>query len=656
MAETTYWGTTGDGYLYAEYTTDYTVARDAATADAISTGSVAGGIGWFPSSKRLYRSYLSFDTTAVTGPVTDASIRLYLDNEWYSPAQGHEIVLMHNADHPGDVLDTGDFKRQYYESGGAANVKVFTGDAGSNKTFTLNSTGRGWINKGGITSLCMRSVYDVSLSPPTYIWAGFNTANRGGEYRPKLVVDIGGAPEVTTSGSSSVTINSAIVNGIVDDAGSSGITEYGFIYNNDYSDPANFDNADNKKTASNMTGATGAFSATLSSLSSATKHQYRAYATNAVVSSFGLTGNFTTLAPLSVTTREPSLVGGTTATLNGNIIGDGADDITDHGFIYKASSDPYEEASPISNPTGAAHCVQLGTGSIGAYSYGLTGATGSTPYLVRSYAQTTGGTAYGKLRVMRTGIETETTFDGETGDGYAQVYKTGAVGSTVLAAALNASTADSVVTNTIIYATVLYTYSSNTYRVTVRRGYVYFDTSAIPAGATIISATLKLYITVTEADFYPFNKKAGTLYVSANMPTYPHDPLAVGDYGDTNFTDIATLARASITSGAYNEITIPAANVTAGGTSKYRLNQDNNAGSAYTIVGYYIASGEDATNPPQLVVTYSATPNYPPLPQINAGGTMRTSEEALIYTQNQWRLVTEAQINAGGTMRDLTGA
>lgn len=53
------------------------------------------------------------------------------------------------------------------------------------------------------------------------------------------------------------------------------------------------------------------------------------------------------------------------------------------------------------------------------------------------------------------------------------------------------------------------------------RAFLYFDTSSIPVGSTVTSASLNLYY---------YNGTACTIYVSGGMPTYPHNPLIASDF------------------------------------------------------------------------------------------------------------------------------
>lgn len=140
-----------------------------------------------------------------------------------------------------------------------------------------------------------------------------------------------------------------------------------------------------------------------------------------------------------------------------------------------------------------------------------------------------------------------------------------------------------------------------------------FDTSAIPADATINSATLRLYCTAKttglgtpELDIVGSNPASNTAVANA-------------DYGNVNTTVHGSIAGASVSTSAYNDITLATTAITKAGITKLggRLNWDTDnsftgswssgAGSGFTLV-----CADNGSNKPELVVVYTA-----------AGGTRR---------------------------------
>ncbi len=224
-----------------------------------------------------------------------------------------------------------------------------------------------------------------------------------------------------------------------------------------------------------------------------------------------------------------------------------------------------------------------------------------------------------------------------------------------VSAAFAASTADSVSTTaaTLPITANSYRATGELWACTVKRTFLYFDTSALPTGATLVSATLSVYVSdIYEDTIFPYYD-VGDLVVSNGQPTYPHDPLVVGDYGDTNYSDEATVAFEDITEDAYLDIDLPVSAVTAGGTTKLRLDQIGHDGGGGQTMGYAIDSAS-GTNKPTLTVAYSLPGDPPPLPQVDVGGTMRDAANALLRVGNQWRLVTKVMVNATGS--GMTGA
>jgi len=103
----------------------------------------------------------------------------------------------------------------------------------------------------------------------------------------------------------------------------------------------------------------------------------------------------TYVAP-TVTTQAATqiVVGG--ATLNGNITADGYASISQHGFCWKAGSDPV-------NIEGADGYSELGAGVEGAFDQAKTGLTENTLYYYRAYATNTIDTGYGAAQSWTTG-------------------------------------------------------------------------------------------------------------------------------------------------------------------------------------------------------------------------------------------------------------
>lgn len=136
-----------------------------------------------------------------------------------------------------------------------------------------------------------------------------------------------------------------------------------------------------------------------------------------------------------------------------------------------------------------------------------------------------------------------------------------------------------------------------------------FDTSSIPAGATILSATLRLCS----------DTQSNTLGDSPSLELVSSNPastsvLANADYGTLGSTSFSSVAYASFPTGSLSTLTLNSSglsNITKGGISKFgfRSNWDLNnnftgswASSAFMVMSWQSATG---VNKPLLTVNYS---------------------------------------------------
>jgi len=192
------------------------------------------------------------------------------------------------------------------------------------------------------------------------------------------------APTVTTTAVSNITGVSADSGGNVTNSGSDPVTDRGVCWNTGgtptISDSHTHDG-----------GGAGAFTSGLTGLSSNTTYHVRAYATNAVDTSYGSERTFTTDTVPTVTTTAISNITGTTADSGGNVTSDGGESVTARGVCWNIGG----------TPTTADFLTSDGTGT-GSFTSNLTGLSPSTTYYVRAYATNSVGTAYGAERSFTT--------------------------------------------------------------------------------------------------------------------------------------------------------------------------------------------------------------------------------------------------------------
>lgn len=138
---------------------------------------------------------------------------------------------------------------------------------------------------------------------------------------------------------------------------------------------------------------------------------------------------------------------------------------------------------------------------------------------------------------------------------------------------------------------------------------VSFDTSAIPAGATIQSATLRLRRGTTRGSD-PFTSGFGDCRVDVMSGGFSGSTaLQASDFEAVATASVATTLSAPAANGDWSEGTLNAAGLAAintSGTTQLRIYfaLDDNDDGGEDIMGYYSGDNSTAANRPQLVVTY----------------------------------------------------
>jgi hypothetical protein len=138
---------------------------------------------------------------------------------------------------------------------------------------------------------------------------------------------------------------------------------------------------------------------------------------------------------------------------------------------------------------------------------------------------------------------------------------------------------------------------------TIYRGFVLFNTSALPSNAYLDNATLSLY----KKDDYSTTDFVIT--IQNGQPTYPHNPLQSGDYSKSHYSgNGGGLNTVNFVNGR-NNITLTSLNwINRTGTTKLclRSSRDIN-GTAPTgneYVNVYSANAPSANYVPKLIISY----------------------------------------------------
>ena len=201
----TVYSTSNDGYL-SNHSTSYNTAWTASTGTVSST-SATFSIGQKPPGMQpqyyIYRGCLFFNTSRLPSNayIENATLSLYKSGD-FSATDFQITVQNGQPTYPHYPMQTGDYgKTHYYGNGGALNTSGFVN--GYNAIY-LNSNGRSWMNRTGLTKLCLKSSRDINGSTPTgNEYVAVYTNEQGMGYQPKLVITYRNQSKIKNTGSTS---------------------------------------------------------------------------------------------------------------------------------------------------------------------------------------------------------------------------------------------------------------------------------------------------------------------------------------------------------------------------------------------------------------------------------------------------------------------
>jgi len=221
------------------------------------------------------------------------------------------------------------------------------------------------------------------LQGTVYYYCAYATNSYGTNYGEIMTFTTLDLPKVTTTVVTSITSNSATLGGNITSDGGAATTR-GICWSTT-SNPTII----NSKTI-NGSG-TGIFTSLISGLTQGTIYHFRAYATNAVGTSYGSVVTDTTLTTPTLTTTSISAIKQKTAVSGGEISADGGAAVTARGVCWSTLINPTISYSKTTNGTG-----------IGAFTSSLINLLPLTTYHVRAYATNTVGTSYGEDVTFKT--------------------------------------------------------------------------------------------------------------------------------------------------------------------------------------------------------------------------------------------------------------
>lgn len=206
-----------------------------------------------------------------------------------------------------------------------------------------------------------------------------------------------GLPAVTTVSAAQTGQITASGNGnITSTGGFASLVASGFCYSSTVALPTI---ADGKTTDGILT--TGAYTSNMTGLTAGTLYHVRAYATNAIGTSYGTVTDITTAAPsiatLSTTSVAPTDITPVSAISGGNITNDGGRPITARGVCWNTTGTPTIADSKTTDGTGTGSFTSL-----------LSVLAPNTTYKARAYATNNVGTAYGNEITFTTKVQAPT--------------------------------------------------------------------------------------------------------------------------------------------------------------------------------------------------------------------------------------------------------
>ncbi len=197
------------------------------------------------------------------------------------------------------------------------------------------------------------------------------------------------APFVQTGSVTNIAINTVTVSGSISSNGGAAITASGIIVS---TTPAATRGTALMDSSNNPVISSGTFQLNIGGLTGATTYYIRAYAVNAVGTSYGPDSSFTTnvfavVPTLGISAVDVNHITDSSATVSGSIISNGGGTITASGIVYGINPNPALGVGAVDSTTTP---LVLS----GAFGFNLKGLSSGTTYYLRSYATNAAGTGY----------------------------------------------------------------------------------------------------------------------------------------------------------------------------------------------------------------------------------------------------------------------
>lgn len=249
---------------------------------------------------------------------------------------------------------------------------------------TLEKDITGYSDKG----LAQNSLY-------VYRVYAINATGEPSPYSNEVSITTSGIPILSTSAITGVNAFSAVSGGNISIEGGSAITAKGIVWSTNPNPTVAL------ATKTVDTSGSSEFISTITELNWSTAYHVRAYAINSTGTGYGNALMFTT-GQLTISTSGITNIEYFSSNTGGSVGADGGYPISERGVVWSEDQNP---------TTALATKIIDGTGT-GDFSSSLLNLSSNRKYFVRSYAISTGGTAYGQqLEFTTEGLED---FDGNT--------------------------------------------------------------------------------------------------------------------------------------------------------------------------------------------------------------------------------------------------
>jgi hypothetical protein len=201
----TVYSISSDGYIYNSGT-NYNTVQTASSGTVSSSGTYItigqNKVANFPPTFYIYRGFVFFNTSALPSNayLDNATLSLYKKND-YSTTDFDITIQNGQPTYPHNPMQSTDYnKNDYSGNGGALNTSLFTSGYNAIKMNNLN-----WINKTGITKLCLRSSRDINAKTPTGSeYVNVHSSEFLGMCPPKLVINYRNQSKIKNIGSTNI--------------------------------------------------------------------------------------------------------------------------------------------------------------------------------------------------------------------------------------------------------------------------------------------------------------------------------------------------------------------------------------------------------------------------------------------------------------------